>query len=58
MSRCPDCKSENTGDLDCPMCWGGGVLIDDDDQECDCCDGLGYVRGHRECLDCGSEYAE
>lgn len=60
MLKCPECESDNTGDLDCDKCLCAGVVIDDlgDEVSCPDCDGDGFIEGHHECLNCGEVFCE
>jgi len=55
---CPKCGSKETGDLDCHICMASGDIVDLDGNEIECkdCDGMGYVDGTMECLDCSHEF--
>lgn len=60
MSRkCPHCgEIKNTGDLDCDKCGSSGEYWDGVEYEqCDECQGQGFIEGERECFECGEVFS-
>lgn len=49
--ECPKCECKTIFDVDCEECAAMGSLINGD--ECEICNGDGYIAGLSECSDCG-----
>ena len=54
--KCPNCSSEETGNLECHACLGSGYKDNETHIQCEECEGAGYSDGTMACLDCGNEF--